>query len=245
MSVEVLIKAFEKAKMDVGSDKKTHLSTYLSDVLQEEYNYTIGERRLRDYYTNYKNGTHSGHEDLKPKLIECFCRYLGYQNYAAFVTRNSAGSHKEPYTESFSRSYRSPTMVMADHTDFKSRRKYKKFLIVFVAGIAGSVSYTAFVKGEHECMVWVKDHYEKSVCDGQQGEIALRKTILDKLRKVQVCDTTTFFKNSEPVIWYDRVGNEYEYFTFYGLHPVTGKTLRPITQTIIDEQIKACGDLEE
>ncbi len=244
MSIEVLMRAFEKAKMDVGSNKKTHLSTYLSDLLQEEYKYTISERRLRDYYTNYKKGTHACPDDLKPKLIECFCKYLGYKNYGDFVNSNSAGRDGEVYTPRFSTKQRSPVQGGVDDTNLRSRMKYKKFLLVFVAGLAGSVSYTEFVKGEKECMVWVKDHYEKSICDGEKGEIALRKTILKKLRMVQVCDTTTFFENNEPIIWYDLVRNEYEYFTFYGLHPVTGKTLRPITQAIIDTQVKPCNELE-
>ena len=84
MSKEVLLHAFKKAKNEIGSSKKTHLSTHISDLLFEDYKYQIHERTLRDYYTNYQKNTSDYESELKPKLIECLCRYLGYYNYASF-----------------------------------------------------------------------------------------------------------------------------------------------------------------
>lgn len=85
MSVELLVLAFEKAKKEIGSGKKTHLAQHLSDLLQENYNYMIHERTLRDYFTKYKTNNMSMQCDLKPKLIACFCNYLGYEDFADYV----------------------------------------------------------------------------------------------------------------------------------------------------------------
>ena len=241
MSVEVLLKAFEKAKEELGSDKKTHLSTYLSDLLQEEYNYTIGERRLRDYYTDYQKNVPPDAPDLKPKLIECFCRYLGYENYAGYIVHQAQlEAHDTPPHHNTSLNPQA-TWGKSSWKQTTGPKKYqRKFWVVFVAGLAGSAAYMGLVKDEKECMVWLEDHYEKSICDGESGEVALESIFLERLKKVSVCDTTTFFKNGQPVIWYDIVGGQYEFFTYFGLHPITGNTLRPISRTIIDLQVKPC-----
>lgn len=97
------------------------------------------------------------------------------------------------------------------------------------------------------CMIWIKNHYEAVDCDNMQlgfvksiPPVPLDQVVLDNLKKVNVCDTTTFFnKRGEPCIWYGKSVNcEYEYFTWPGLHPETKKTLKPISNHIIVNHIK-------
>ena len=88
MSKKLITLVFEKAEREIGSPVKTRLATHLSDMLQENYKYSLNERTLRDYYTNYIEKEESINDDLKPKLILHFCQYLGYKDYADFVSTN-------------------------------------------------------------------------------------------------------------------------------------------------------------
>lgn len=95
------------------------------------------------------------------------------------------------------------------------------------------------------CMVWKKNHFEAADYDKVKDTaevIPLNQELLDDFKKITVCDSTIFFKNGnieKPVVWYGKAPNtkEYEYFNQPGLHPETGKTLKPITKYIIGKYI--------
>lgn len=114
-------------------------------------------------------------------------------------------------------------------------------LVFFMAGLVVWNLYNV-----RDCMVWSVDHYEVVSCDeilnskSLFGSTVLKKEegIISKFKKIKVCDTTSFFKMGKPCVWYGKSfeGN-YECFTAPGLHPETEKTLKPITQYIIDRYI--------
>ncbi|MEO4005710.1 hypothetical protein [Flavobacterium sp. CAU 1735] len=88
------------------------------------------------------------------------------------------------------------------------------------------------------CMVWMEDHYEKIDCNDPEingYSVKLDEELLEHFRKVSYSDTLTFFNlYGKPLIWYSKSNGVYELFTYHGLHPVTEKTLKPITYTIIN-----------
>lgn len=102
---------------------------------------------------------------------------------------------------------------------------------------------------EEGCMRWTKDHYERVDCDTKKilsaystsRVIAYDEKEYNYLKKVTVCDTTTFFNpDKTPRIWYYKSSNgKLEFFTYRGEHPeVSGKELNPITDYIIKKWIK-------
>jgi hypothetical protein len=111
----------------------------------------------------------------------------------------------------------------------------------------GSLSYgikSNFFPNKN-CMVWVKNHYQAVEYDKVKDTadaIPLNQYALDNFKKITVSDTATFFKNGDynrPLVWYGKSSNkkEYEYFNQPGLHPETGKTLKPISRYIIKKYI--------
>lgn len=108
--------------------------------------------------------------------------------------------------------------------------------------------FTAFVikdTFDDKCMIWKGDHYEKIDCDENRvfGEmsydnvVALNKEVLENFKKINVYDTTTFFINDRPMIWYSKQGGQCEFFSCNGIHPVTRKLLRPITKHMVEKHI--------
>ncbi|MET6989155.1 hypothetical protein [Sediminicola arcticus] len=224
MSKEVLLRAFKKAEKEIGSSKKTHLSTHISEILLEDFKYTVSERSLRDYYTNYLNGTTAVQEDLKPKLIECLCRYLGYKNYAEFVRENSNGGDVKERV----------SVTSGIKKDFKKKfGKVGAIAAIPLLVLTGAVGYNGFVVEEENCMIWVQDHFESTICKGSEFEQPHEKMTMEKMKKVVVFDTIDKGDN----LWYDKSDNELEFFTSPGIHPTNGKTLKPVTTYIYQKYI--------
>jgi hypothetical protein len=118
---------------------------------------------------------------------------------------------------------------------------------VLVVLVLGSLSYgikSIFFPNKN-CMVWAKNHYQAVEYDKVKDKadvIPLNQEILINFKKISVSDSTTFFKNGDynrPLVWYGKSPNkrEYQYFNQPGLHPETGKTLKPISRYIIKKYI--------
>lgn len=121
------------------------------------------------------------------------------------------------------------------------RIAYFIFTILIFGGFGYGVK-SAFFPSK-DCMVWVKNHYEAFEYEAVKDTVevlALNQEMLDNFKKVAVCDTTTFFKNGKPLFWYAKNPSrtEVECFNQPGLHPETGKTLKPITKYIVDKYIR-------
>jgi len=116
-------------------------------------------------------------------------------------------------------------------------------LIILVIISIGFIIKTNFFN-EEGCMVWKDDHWEATSCDTEVKSfvdmpiVHLDKETLERQRKIIATDTTTFFKNGKAVIWYYKTPDgTIEYFSYPGLHPVTGETLKKISHTIIDKYV--------
>ncbi len=132
---------------------------------------------------------------------------------------------------------------------FKKRSISKRITLavtsLLVFGIMGYGFISIFFPNKN-CLVWVKNHYEAVEYDKVKDVVQVtpyNQTLLDNFKKITVCDTTTFFRNGNydiPLVWYGKSPNkkQYEYFNQPGLHPVTGKTLKPITKYIIEKYIR-------
>lgn len=132
--------------------------------------------------------------------------------------------------------------------EFKKKSISKRIVFaVMPLFVFGTVSYGVknIFFSDKNCMVWVKNHYEAVEYDKVKdtAEVSpLNQDVLDNFKKITVTDSTIFFKNGNydnPLVWYGKAPNkkEYEYFNQPGLHPETGKTLKPITKYIIGKYI--------
>lgn len=127
------------------------------------------------------------------------------------------------------------------------QKKPKPRSIAIGVGVIGLIVGSFGIKKEYfpdkECVQWNKDHYEEVVCAGSKigfadvNPIIERQESLLEFKKIEVSDTTTFFKNKQSVIWYCKKDGKCEYFNAPGLHPESGKTLKPISKYIIKKYV--------
>ncbi|MEO7978625.1 hypothetical protein [Flavobacterium sp.] len=126
---------------------------------------------------------------------------------------------------------------------FKRKLKETIITITIIFCLIAMVIYFAYFK--KDCMQWTGDYYEKVDCiqEIKSSDIKPYDEIQFELKKINVSDTTSFFKLGKPCIWYGKSfeGN-YDCFTAPGLHPETGKTLKPITQYIANKYLLKSKD---
>jgi hypothetical protein len=123
---------------------------------------------------------------------------------------------------------------------FLEKISIKTVLIILTA--LSLVFYIKFQK--KQCMQWADDHYEIVDCDLYANDPEkinsvkpLDRSIID-LKKIHVCDTTTFFKNGEAIIWYAKTENGIDFFNTHGRHPENDNALKPVTQYILNKYLK-------
>ena len=128
------------------------------------------------------------------------------------------------------------TLTSYPKKTFFSRPMIVVCITLFIALSAFSLHKTF----EKKCMIWKDDHYEKIDCENTTNGFAnyasvlpLDPDLLDNFKKIIICDTTTFFINGKPAVWYLKQNNRCEFFNAPGFHPVNKKTLKEVTPHII------------
>ena len=93
-----------------------------------------------------------------------------------------------------------------------------------------------------ECMQWNTNHYEVVDCSSKNNESLDARIPINEarlgLKKLEAQSIKTYFENGQPSVWYAKIEGKIELFNQPGLHPTTGKTLKPITRYIINKYLK-------
>ena len=117
--------------------------------------------------------------------------------------------------------------------------------MVLIVLIVLSFAFTSyFIFQKKQCMQWSDDHYELVDCELSANDLVNFNTIkpFDKnlidLQKINICDTTVFFKNGEAIIWYAKTENGIEFFNTHGRHPENDNALKPVTPYILNKYVK-------
>lgn len=127
---------------------------------------------------------------------------------------------------------------------FEGKPSYKYITIaVLMTLILSGIGY--YIMSNESCMQWQGDHYEVVNCEenetfgilGVNTKVALNKNMLH-FKKIQVSDTTTFFKDKKAIVWYCKNGDQLEFYNCPGFNPENNKPLKPITKYMIDKYVK-------
>ncbi len=231
MHKKLIVEAFNKAKLlrKKSGEKKPsaiNMAEDLSDFINENEDFRLGERSFRDYRNDAEKQMESP-EDInikQLKVVNGLCRYLGFDTYEAFVSRN--------------------------HTIPNHRKlgafiiKNKLFLLVFLIIVCAIIMMTSI--NQQRWMVWQNDHYEEVNFDAETynlGQLKLyNESRINAFKKATPdCNTVFFSPDGTIKIWYGKnTTKELEFFTTSGKHPETGKTLDPITAYMIKKYL--CKD---
>lgn len=227
MNNKLLLEAFEKAKTEVNSDSVTPRAKVLSDYILEDSKEPYGPRILREKYNSLNNNPESTIV-LKKHVEHSLSHYLGYDDYPDFV-KNNLGENEKKQKE--------------DHTTkhFFDRKKIIVTMILLIIVIVAVLIYNYVNRQRY--MVWNEDHYIEVNLDVNKYNLNQLKFYkedrINDFKKVSPnCEYAFFNKDGTVKIWYGKnKQKELEFFTALGLHPETGKTLKPITKYMINKYL--------
>ena len=229
MHRKIILKAFEKARKEEVKGTGIVPSTAkcaerLSDFISEDGSGPFGEKSLRNLYnlSTKENG-----EDVQikqPQVVNALCKYLGFDDYAAFLISNEELAPQE---------------VVNNSTRFTRIQKFS--LGVFLGLVL--VTSLLFYVNRQRWMIWEENHYVVAPFDAEKVQKGILKLYKEerivnfKLVKPN-CNYTFFNEDRSVRLWYGKNTNgELEYFTDLGKHPKTGKTLKAITAYMIRTHI--------
>ncbi|MDT0678752.1 hypothetical protein [Autumnicola musiva] len=209
---------FVKAKEESGEDSLRKWAEYIAEYLLEEVKYPLSVKTLERYY----NGETEPNLEKRNKLAV----FLGYSDYREYKAGMQETQPKEEDSEKTG--------------EGKSNKKYRKRIMLLVSLIGILVlgaGYLGYSSGSEDCMIWKEDHYEVTPCEGKAGETKKTLHLLENFRQIEVSDTTTFFRNGKANVWYDKHENELYFFSAPGINPETGKTVKEITDYMINKYV--------
>lgn len=198
---------FEKAMEESGVETANGLSRYLNEALEDG----ISERNLTRYYNFFV--LHREKEETWPDggSRTILARFLGHKDYKAY-RKEWKKEHQAEVSQKKEKSL-----------------KWKLWGSLTVNGLLLlGLLFMGIKINKKSCMRWQDDRYQKCSCSGNPGESALDLETLEHMRLVK--DAASF--NGE--LWYDKSNNKVEFFSFYGKHPINGKTLKKATPYMIE-----------
>jgi hypothetical protein len=223
MLEKLLIQLFEKLEEERDNDNKTKNGNsiyFVEKILEDKFgkpNY-ISARALKEYYNKYVEKKENRAGEPSSELKNLIAQYLGFDNYHDFEERNKT--------------------TKKESTRIKNIKVKSASIISAILLASSVISYNTIFKSE-ECLEWKINHYEKIECLNDFPNPLLKDVDIEIFKKVEVNDSTIFFKYGKPIVWYGKSPNgEMEYFNSRGLHPETMDELKPITKYIINKYIQ-------
>jgi hypothetical protein len=125
--------------------------------------------------------------------------------------------------------------------DWKSVKKAGFIIMILISLSFMTYTVKEIVFPSKECMQWKVNHYEPVDCSNQKLGIGQWDLIFPidentmKLKKWDSKKKLDFFTNEKPIVWYSKEDGVIELFNQPGFHPETGKSLKPITNYIIEK----------
>lgn len=235
MHKKLILAAFEKSRIELelkgADDPSIHqMAIQISNYLTTDFGFSFGERSLTNYFNSAK--AESGTVDVRIsqlQVVEGLCDYLDYSNYQEFCAHLKSPVDTENDGILNESIHLKPT---------GNPRKWKQnFLIWGVLGVLLMLGIVATISiNSPQWMVWKGDHYEEVEFDEEHLRIGALKVYkaerIERFKKLKNPDCTYDFFNEDGSVrvWYGKNNDgNLDYFTDIGLHPETGKTLKPMT----------------
>jgi hypothetical protein len=225
MYKDVVKKAFEKAEIEiVGRTSTNTVANHISKALMEKFLYQISAKTLIKLFKASSNCEEGKDISISSDQAQHLSQYLGYKNYQDYVEQNPG--EKEVVKE------KSLLTYLKQH-------KLLLLLLIVVAVVISSYFYI----NRQRWMKWDVDHYVEVSFDAkgvQNGDLKLYKEDrIENFKKINAdCNTVFFTENGSISVWYGKnMNGALEYFTGLGLHPISGKSLKPITEYMIKKYV--------
>ena len=228
---------YEKLKTEKENDKKSkngYFDFFVNVILKNDAyktkKFSITAKAIKNYYEKYVEKKENKSGEPKSELKNLVSKYLEFEDYSDFVNSN-----KEITT------IPSPNQIIQETKEKTFIEKYKNHILGTSTILFFSIIFFIIKNNKNleTCIYWAEDHFEKSACEENNTiDNSTYNINIEKFRKVEVTNETSFFINGNPQIWYGKsASGKIEFFTQRGVHPETLKELNKITEHIINKYI--------
>ncbi|MEM6718365.1 MAG: hypothetical protein AAF611_03520 [Bacteroidota bacterium] len=223
MKEKLFRKAFKKAEQQSGRTTKNGVAVHLEKIFMMELKINTSKATFSRYYEQYIEGNFEKEMSPSPELLDNLAMYLGFHNYEDFVTRFE--QKDMPKQDSF--------------IDFVKKNKW--FIILILLTIVTFV--IIFQLNRQRWMIWDGTHYIEVSFDLKKYDFGQFKLYsedrIKNFKKIETdCQTEYIKPDGTPNVWYGKnQKKELEYFTSRGLHPETGKQLKPLSKHMFDKHV--------
>lgn len=221
--IEFLVrKVFKKAERETVSHSRFALATHIASKTD------LSSKTLERAYDKYVSQVNPDYK-LQPDSINLLCTYLGFKDFTEYVKETTS---------------QGTTLEETIDVHKKGNNRLWIFAGCLIAIVAIIVLWQSRknISADNNCMTWADSIYVPVSCDtgplSTYGTpiVPINPIKLKNFKKVEVDMATQFFseQTGQPLIWYyTKSKDETEYYTAPGLHPISGKTLKAITEHII------------
>ncbi|WP_298766701.1 hypothetical protein [uncultured Polaribacter sp.] len=231
--LEVFAKADKEELKETGLSVSTHkLSERISEALWNNFKCSFGDKSLRVLYNDARKNKEKKVVIKQQIVINSLCKYLGYENYIDFVKKNVTSNNTDEIHEQEQKNKK----IKPFERILKGVKNNKFAIILSIIFLILSVFFSI---NKQKWMVWDNNKYVEVKFDTEKYNVGQLKIYKEErikfFKKIEPsCDVAFFDKKGIVQIWYGKnLKGDLEIFTSLGLHPETGKTLKPITQYMI------------
>lgn len=221
MFADVVIRAFEKVKEEKRLTSPWQCAQQLEIIVQENGGGPYSAKSLSKKWKAAQEDN-SKEITIRKEVIDALCRYLGYDDYSDYLTKNADSI---------------PGRI-------EGKRAFRKRLIITISiSFVVIIGFAYYHLSQPRMMVWNGTQYEEVDFDLNQYSLsqlkAYREDRIEKFRKVEPdCSYEFFDDEGIELLWYGKNdAGELEFFTDLAKHPETGRTLKKITPYMIKKYI--------
>lgn len=258
---------FETAKNELPRKSKNSVSKYLSLLFEERYDFSRDDKTYSRFYTHLvQNNVDYNIDD---DALYYLSKYIGYDDFDDFCNRVSIeGDGRTTFTMSFKDLSDkiqqiiitvTPTVLLQDFMKKNGLGILEMTFVLFL--VTGGVVFSngknsksiGFTSGwgssaiDKAYMYWDKDKYmatDSSSLGSQVEVVPMNQYMFKYFKKIMRPDTLTV-ANSLGKVWYNKSNNHVEFFTSFGKHPENEKTLRDVSERILENYAGQNAELEE
>ncbi len=242
MHRDLLLKSFDKARKELMKEgyvapSDSLCAKRLSDIVSETFPYS--EKSFRNYYKKALKAREDEVCISRPEVLNAMAVYLGKTDYKDFL---KASDYKR--VSKIDAEVNDP---LDKKNDSKTKSETNKIKFLYITVVVSLVlflalfGYNYFTK--QRWMEWQDTHYVETVFDAEKLKAGILKVYkedrIENFKQIFPTSNTVFFNTEgEVMVWYSKnKDGTLDCFTSYGIHPKTGKHLKPITEYMIAKYI--------
>lgn len=245
---KLLEEVFQKASNDTPEKSFNGIINHLERSLKDDYQIALSYKSFETYYKTIVERDED--YNIKTMILDDLSRYLEYDNFKAYCLdwKTIEYTISQTLSKIVINITNKPIFTMPDFLKKNGLGIMEMaFLLLIVTGGVvfsnpknsnplGIISRSNSPSTEKLFMYWNGERYiatDSSSLGPQIEVIPMDKENFLYLKKITRPDTLTV-DNALHKVWYSKSNNEVEFFTSFGKHPESGKTLKEATEYIIE-----------